>query len=52
MFLFFRLLTYHVETTAEGLMFLETTFDLSESIANPLKGAVFLRSKIHNVVVN
>ena len=30
-----------METTAEGLMFLETTYYLSESIANPLKGAVY-----------
>ena len=49
MFLFFRLLTYHMETTAEGLIFLETTYYLSESIENPLKGAVFLRFKIHTM---
>ena len=46
MFILFRLLTYHMETAAEGRMFLETRYYLSESIANPLKGAVFLRFKI------
>ena len=49
MFLFFRLLTYHMETTVEGLIFLETKYYLSESIANPLKGAVFLHSKMHTM---
>ena len=49
MFLFFRLLTYHMETIAEGLIFLETTHYLSESIENPLKVAVFLPSKIHTM---
>ena len=49
MFLFSRLLTYHIETTVEGLIFLETAYYLSESIANPLKGAVFLHSKIHTM---
>ena len=38
-----------METAAEGRMFLDTTYYLSESIENPLKGAVFLRSKIHTM---